>query len=87
LGIVVDARDIWITASLLRDEGRLSNEERARLAGALRVVFDSKRLLNKVFIRAESCEGSEYNAMLQVQVSDFYRLEKFGGRHLTELLR
>ena len=82
LVVVPDTRRKRLTAGLGRDVGRFSDEEGARKARPLSIVFDNKVRRDVGRSVAEASHRGEDDAVVERDVADGDRLEKSRGRHL-----
>lgn len=81
LRVVVDARNVGHATGGGSDLGSFCDEERARAATALRVVFLHDREGKVVWRAAHPCHRCESDAVLQRDGADLQRLEKLGDGH------
>jgi hypothetical protein len=74
-----------MSASLRSDDSCLSDGESARLAGSLFVVFEGERARDVLLISASALHGSQDDPVLEVGVSNAYRLKQLwdGRSHLV----
>lgn len=70
---------VRVSARLRVDKGRLRNQEGARSARTLAVVFDSRLLVYVLCVGAEAGQGRHGEALLELEAADLDRLEEDGG--------